>query len=202
MCESADDIKQIISNIESTHIDDASVVSFAGKALKLDTAYDVSAITEAIANCEQLLTLNLEGNTLGIEAAKQIGKSLESKPTLKYALLKDLFTGRLKTEIPDAIMFLSSGVMLSNARLHTLDLSDNAFGPIGMKSVLPFLESESCKTLQVLRLNNNGLGVDGGKLLAKGLQNLNNLSTFICGRNRLEIVGAVAIGNSLAKYLF
>ena len=59
-----------------------------------------------IGHQKPLLYLELEGNTLGVEAAKEIGKSLESKPELVAALWKDLFTGRLKTEIPQALVIL------------------------------------------------------------------------------------------------
>ena len=55
--------------------------------------------------------------------------------------------------------------MLSGAKLVELDLSDNAFGPNGMKGLVDFLKSESCFSMQELRLNNNGLGITGGKVL-------------------------------------
>ena len=45
-----------------------------------------------------------------------------------------------------------------------LDLSDNAFGPNGMEGLVDFLKSESCYSLKELRLNNNGLGITGGKV--------------------------------------
>lgn len=48
--------------------------------------------------------LNLEGNTLGVEAAEAIAKALEKHPEFKKALWKDLFTGRMKTEIPKALV--------------------------------------------------------------------------------------------------
>ena len=54
--------------------------------------------------------------------------------------------------------------MLSGAKLIELDLSDNAFGPNGMKGLVDFLKSDSCFSLQELRLHNNGLGVTGGKV--------------------------------------
>jgi len=202
--KSTDDLNDITKNVNKIAINsnNETIVSFAGLLMKLDSEEDVKPIVSAINDCKNLLTLNLEGNTLGIKAAKELGKSLESKSSLKYVLFNNLFTGRLKTEIPEAILFLSSGIMLSNARLQTLDLSDNAIGPVGMPSLLPFLESESCLTLEILRLNNNGLGVGGAEILAKALKNLKNLKTFICGRNRLEIKGAQAIGNALAQYLF
>ena len=48
--------------------------------------------------------LKLEGNTLGIDAAEMIGKALASHPEFTRAHWKDLFTGRLKTEIPQALV--------------------------------------------------------------------------------------------------
>ena len=54
--------------------------------------------------------------------------------------------------------------MLSGAKLVELDLSDNAFGPNGMKGLVDFLKSDTCFSMQELRLNNNGLGVTGGKV--------------------------------------
>ncbi len=59
---------------------------------------------DAIKACKQLNVLNLEGNTLGVEAAKGIAKALESQPHFRRALWKDLFTGRLKDEIPKALV--------------------------------------------------------------------------------------------------
>ncbi|XP_054168832.1 ran GTPase-activating protein 1-like [Oppia nitens] len=176
-----------------------SIVSFANQMKKLDNEEDIRPIVDAIAECKQLVCLNLEGNTLGVNAAKELGKCLESRPLIKKLLFNNLFTGRLKSEIPEVLLFVTSGVMLSNARLDTLDLSDNAIGPVTMPSLLPFLESHSCESLTTLRLNNCGLGIGGGEILAKGLLKLTNLRTLICGRNRLEIKGAQAIGNSLAK---
>ena len=63
-------------------------------------------------------------------------------------------------------MFVTSGIMLSNAKIKVLDLSDNAIGSAEMPSLLPFLQSPSCESLEILRLNNCGLGVDGGQILS------------------------------------
>lgn len=179
-------------------------VDFRGKGLKLDTEKDASSIVEAISHCPELESLCLEGNTLGQDAAKAIGKALEGRPKLKRALWKDMFTGRLKDEIPDALMFLSGGMMLSGAMLTELDLSDNAFGPVGAEALVPLLSSPCCFSLKVLRLNNNGLGPGGSEMVAKALSTSLSesrkrgtplaLKTLICGRNRLEDVGATAMG--------
>ena len=52
------------------------------------------------------MCLRLEGNTLGVDAAKAIAKALESQPSFERALWKDAFTGRLKDEIPRALVGL------------------------------------------------------------------------------------------------
>lgn len=125
---------------------------------------------EAIEQCKNLSFLDLEGNTLGIEAAGAIAKALEIYGSdLKRALWKDMFTGRMKTEIPRALEYLGNGLCTAGTRLVELDLSDNAFGPIGVQSLAAFLSSPTCYTLRELRLNNNGLGISGGKMLAKAL---------------------------------
>ncbi|KAJ8925020.1 hypothetical protein NQ315_001186 [Exocentrus adspersus] len=180
-----------------------SGVSFAGRSLKLDTEEDAKPVVEEIDKCRELQYLNLEGNTLGVDASKAIAKALERHPEFKKALWKDMFTGRMKTEIPKALEYLGHGLVTAGARLTELDLSDNAFGPIGVQGLAALLRSSSCYALEELRLNNNGLGITGGKLLASALTDCYNkskeegkplaLKVFIAGRNRLENDGATAL---------
>lgn len=149
--------------------------------------------------------LDLEGNTVGPDAAKRISKAIENNgASLKRALWKDMFTGRMKDEIPVALEHFGRGLCAAKTQLVELDLSDNAFGPIGVKGLASLLSSSPCFTLQELRLNNNGLGITGGKMLAKALLDCNanslketskplSLKVFIAGRNRLENEGATAL---------
>lgn len=155
--------------------------------------------------------LDLEGNTLGPDAAKGISKAIETHGSnLKRALWKDMFTGRMKDEIPVALEHLGKGLCAAGTKLVELDLSDNAFGPIGVKGLAALLSSSSCYTLKELRLNNNGLGISGGKMLAKALLDCHEnslketkkpfeLKVFIAGRNRLENEGATALANVFEK---
>ncbi|CAH4033270.1 ran GTPase-activating protein 1 [Pieris brassicae] len=171
-----------------------SGVDFSGRSLKLDTAEDAKPIVDAINACPDLQFLTLTGNTLGVEAAKAIAKALETHPELKTARFSDMFTGRMKTEIPPALSALGDGMIQAGARLNSLDLSDNAFGPIGVEGLAKLLQSDVCSQLQELRLNNNGLGITGGRLLAKALSaSPKKLKIFIAGRNRLENDGAIAL---------
>ncbi|XP_076286300.1 ran GTPase activating protein [Lasioglossum baleicum] len=185
-------------------------VSFAKRSLKLDSEVDAVEVVNAIRECPKLEFLDLEGNTLGPLAAKAVAKILEEKGSfLKRALWKDMFTGRLKSEIPKAIEFLGSSLCSAGTRLIELDLSDNAFGPIGVQGLASFLTSNTCYTLRELRLNNNGLGISGGNMLAKALSDCYEnscktgaplaLKVFVAGRNRLENEGAKALAQVFQK---
>ena len=116
--------------------------------------------------------MKLEANTLGVEAAKVMGDALASHPEFERAHWKDLFTGRLKTEIPDALRHLFAGLKKAGAKLKELDLSDNALGPVGVEGMIDFMQSPVCYSLEELRLNNNGLGIKGGTMLAESLMKL------------------------------
>lgn len=99
---------------------------------------------------KQLEYLDLEGNSLGVEAATAIGEALKKHPEFKKALFKDLFTGRMKTEIPKALENMGIGMIAAKANLTVLDCSDNALGPNGMVGLVGLLKSSTCYSLQVL----------------------------------------------------
>ncbi|KAK6976411.1 ran GTPase-activating protein 1-like isoform X1 [Biomphalaria glabrata] len=178
-------------------------LSFKGKGLKLNTAADAKEIVQAIKKCDHLTALRLEGNTVGVDAAEEIAKALGHHPEFERAHWSDMFTGRLKTEIPIALKHLGAAIIGAKCRLVEIDLSDNAFGPNGVVGLIDLLKSESCYSLQELRLNNNGLGIGGGKMLADCLTECHkssvaagqplSLKIFISGRNRLENEGATAL---------
>lgn len=179
---------------------EASELSFEGQGLKLNSAADAQSVVDKIKATKHFTSLTFSGNTVGIEAADAIGKALETHPELKYAHWKDMFTGRMKTEIPPALKNLSRGLMAAQVQLVELDLSDNAFGPIGMDGIVDLLKSPSCFTLKELKLNNTGCGVTGGKLLAKTLMEAYKaskgqftLKVFVLGRSRQENEGAIAL---------
>uniref|UniRef100_A0AAG5DA32 Ran-GTPase activating protein 1 C-terminal domain-containing protein n=1 Tax=Anopheles atroparvus TaxID=41427 RepID=A0AAG5DA32_ANOAO len=187
---------------------DQDGVKWVGKASKWGTEEEAMDLINAINECPDMRFLNLEGNTLGVEAAKGIAKALEKHPELKLALWKDLFTGRMKEEIPIALNALGQGMITAGARLTVLDCSDNALGPNGMVGLVGLLKSSTCYTLQELKLNNCGLGIEGGTMLAKALLEGHGgsvkvgpplaLRVFIAGRNRLENAGAKALSEMFA----
>ncbi|XP_015188317.1 PREDICTED: ran GTPase-activating protein 1 [Polistes dominula] len=187
-----------------------SGVSFAGRNLKLDTEEDAIEVIKAIEECPQLEFFNLEGNTLGPNAAEAVAQALQKNGSLlKRALWKDMFTSRSKAEIPVALEHLGTSLSTAGAQLTELELSDNAFGPIGIKGLADFLTSKTCYSLRELHLNNNGLGIFGGKILAKALLDCCQYSSrdgtqlalkvIEVGRNRLENEGAEALASVFKK---
>ncbi|KAI9313226.1 hypothetical protein BX666DRAFT_2020732 [Dichotomocladium elegans] len=155
---------------------------------------------------DDLETICLSGNTIGVEAAEALANVLKSKKMLKRALLSDIFTGRLLSEIPLALKALCDA--FEHTKLVELDLSDNAFGPAGAQPLIDYLSNN--KTLEILRLNNNGLGIGGGTMIAKALQawadkaraenRKSTLHTVVCGRNRLEDGSAPFLGTAFAAH--
>ncbi|XP_030839769.1 ran GTPase-activating protein 1 [Strongylocentrotus purpuratus] len=199
------DVSGVTELLAKTSVDQLIEVSFSGKGLKLNSAEDAREVVAAVEACEGIQSLKLNGNTIGVEAAQALAKALESKPQFQRARWSDMFTGRLRSEIPPALMSLGAGIMTAGAHLVEIDLSDNAFGPDGVKAVRELLESSSCYTLREMRFNNNGLGI-GGKLMAEALITCHEksskagkplaLKVFIAGRNRLENPGATALAKA------
>ncbi|XP_017004812.2 ran GTPase-activating protein [Drosophila takahashii] len=178
-------------------------ISFQDKACTWDTAADVQDVVDALNKQTTVHYLNLDGNTLGVEAAKAIGEGLKRHPEFRKALWKNLFTRRLKSEIPEALKHLGAALNVAGAKLTVLDLSDNALGPNGMRGLEEFLRSPACYSLQELLLYNCGLGPEGGSMLSKALIDLHanakkagsplQLRVFLGSRNRLENAGAKSL---------
>ncbi|KAJ1873172.1 Ran GAP Rna1 [Coemansia sp. RSA 990] len=169
------------------------IYSLEGKGLKLTTAEDIAPYLTELRDFENLEEVRLNGNTIGAEAAKVLADVLKSKKTLKVATLHDIFTGRLKDEVKESVIAICDALG-ELPELVEVNLSDNAFGPLGAEAMSSFLSKHTI--LQVLRLNNNGLGIQGGQTIARALLQSQkesekqgkspSLHTLVCGRNRLE----------------
>merc|ERR1712072_416748 len=129
------DIDQVASMMSKSSVEDVKLVSFAGRKLKVDTADDAKEIVDAIKSTVDITALRLEGNTIGLEAAIEIAKALKDQRKFEKALWSDIFTGRLRSEIPPSLEHLGDGIIAAGAKLTELDLSDNAFGPDGVKGI-------------------------------------------------------------------
>ena len=128
MVNKSEDVDSISSLLEQTKVKHENKVTFKGCALKLNSEDDACAVVDAIRNCKDLQVLELVGNTVGVDAARLIAEELKKKPELERCLLADMFTGRLRSEIPNSLRYLGNGIITANAHLVELDLSDNAFG--------------------------------------------------------------------------
>lgn len=200
-----DIVAQLANSLAKTGVEDVEL-SYKGQGKKLDDAESVEEMVKEIQDFEDLQALRLEGNTVGVEAAKAIAKALETKSKFKRCYWSDMFTGRLRSEIPPALNSLGDALVLAGAKLTVLDLSDNAFGPDGVRGIERLLKSTACYTLQELRLNNCGMGIGGGKILAASLIQCHKnssaegtplgLKVFVAGRNRLENDGATALAQA------
>ncbi|EPY88540.1 ran GTPase-activating protein 1 [Camelus ferus] len=181
----SEDIAKLAETLAKTQVAGGQL-SFKGKSLKLNTAEDAKDVIKEIEEFDGLEALRLEGNTVGVEAARVIAKALEKKSELKISL--------------------GEGLITAGAQLVELDLSDNAFGPDGVRGFEALLKSSACFTLHELKLNNCGMGIGGGKILAAALTECHRkssvqgkplaLKVFVAGRNRLENDGATALAEA------
>ncbi|PFH49946.1 hypothetical protein AMATHDRAFT_4423 [Amanita thiersii Skay4041] len=173
-------------------IDASKVFSLQGQGLKLNTRADIEPHLKDV-DPTRVEEIHLGGNTLGVEACEALAEFLLKAEALKIADLADIFTGRLISEIPAALTAICNA-LTNKTSLIELNLSDNAFGGRSVDPIVPFLTHN--RSVQVLKLNNNGLGPAGGSVLANALIESARLSKaegrqsslriMICGRNRLE----------------
>lgn len=187
------------------------VFSLAGRSLKLDTAAQVDEHIAPLLASNDFTEVHLGGNTFGVGACERLAPALAAQTRLEVANLADIFTGRLLAEIPQALGLLLDALLAVDS-LHTVDLSDNAFGLNTQAPLVKFLSRH--RPLRHLVLNNNGLGPAAGAMVADALAQLaagagaataaatngdgdgddaaaaaaktGALETIVCGRNRLE----------------
>jgi Ran GTPase-activating protein 1 len=200
-------MKSSLTDIEflsKTRQEYADELSFAGRGLKLNKREDTRELVEAIVKKQPLKVLRLEGNTISPEAAEELAKAIGKHGELERFIGNDIFTSRLKDEIPLALRSICGAINASGARLVEINMSDNAYGPIGLEALVSFFQSEACYSLREIRMHNNGLGPQGATKFAQALSKCYEnsggklaLRVFICGRNRLEYEGCKAISHVL-----
>ncbi|XP_014230853.1 ran GTPase-activating protein 1-like [Trichogramma pretiosum] len=137
---------------------------------RVNTHKGLKRITDAIEQCENMQVLDLRGMKISVDTAGGIAEALEKSGRH----LKNLhWPGTLKKlkedDLDTAMMRLSHGICLADAYLTELDFSENNLGPRGMEAVCKLLTSTCCLNLRVLKLNQNHLGEDGAKCLAKAM---------------------------------
>ncbi|KAI8915759.1 hypothetical protein EDD86DRAFT_221556 [Gorgonomyces haynaldii] len=180
--------------------------SIQGKGLKFNTAADVESYCTEIES-KQHKEISLGGNTWGVDAAKRLSQALKNQQELTTLYFSDMFTGRLKDEIPLCLEAMIDALVDKQHLVH-VDLSDNAFGPHGAKPLMRLIIEN--RNIRYLRLNNNGLGIEGMRLISQALIEAHekqaklglkdNLQVIIAGRNRMESPGVGHLANALKHY--
>ncbi|KAF9552263.1 RNI-like protein [Agrocybe pediades] len=183
-----------------------TIFSLHGKGLKLDTRADIEPLLKDV-DPTILEEIHFGGNTIGVDAAQALAEFLAKAHSLKVADFADIFTGRLISEIPQALSAICDA-LIDKTSLVEINLSDNAFGGRSVDPMVPFLTHN--RSFQILRLNNNGLGPAGGEVIANALLESarlskaegkqSNLRVVICGRNRLENGSAEAWAAAFAEH--
>ena len=117
---------------------------------------------------------------------------MRDTPKLIDIDLSDIFVSRLRAELPASLEVMSQA-LLAKQQLIRLDLSDNAFGPDGIKAFECLLSG--MPSLKVLQVNNCGIGPEGGEMIAEALSKNEGLKLvhFEAGRDRLENKGITAL---------
>jgi Ran GTPase-activating protein 1 len=203
--------------------------SIEGLGLKLNTHEDIAPYLSQIEpNIMRLEEIHLCGNTIGVGAAQALAEILQKASAIRVctvymshsactqfqlcpqvANFADVFTGRLIAEIPTALSAICDS-LIDKEHLVEVNLSDNAFGGRSVDPIVPFLSKNT--SFQILWLNNNGLGPEGGTVIANALRDnaavrkaipekdRSGLRTVICGRNRLEDGSAPAWAEAFAAH--
>lgn len=166
------------------------VAKIEGKRM-WENADDVEkVIVELRENKDIIKGIELSSNSLGFEAAKALAEEIKNLKNLEVVIYRDIFVSRKKEDLPKSLFELMKA--LEDKNIKVLDLSDNAFGPIGVEAFGFFLKST--KTLKELYIENNGLGPEGAEMVAETILNNDNLflDVLTINRNRLENKGAIA----------
>ena len=166
--------------------------------LKWDDPSDLTQmISEITENKSKITSLELSHCSIGTECAKKLSEAISLCENLTSVNYRDLFVSRLKEDLPISLKYLMEAI--SNKKIQFLDLSDNAFGPTAIPSFDFFLRS--CTDLEILELENNGLGPEGAEMVCNALiQNDKiKLKKLKINRNRLEEKGALALSKVIEK---
>ena len=166
--------------------------------VKWDDPSDLTEmISEITKNKSEITSLELTHCSIGTECAKKLSEAISLCENLTSVNYRDLFVSRLKEDLPISLKYLMEAI--SNKKIEFLDLSDNAFGPTAIPSFDFFLRT--CTNLEILELENNGLGPEGAEMVCNALLQNDKikLKKLKINRNRLEEKGAIALSKVIEK---
>jgi Ran GTPase-activating protein 1 len=166
--------------------------------LKWDDPSDLEQmISEIKENKSKITSLELSHCSIGTECAKVLSQAISLCENLTSVNYRDLFVSRLKEDLPISLKYLMEAI--STKKIQFLDLSDNAFGPTAIPYFDFFLRT--CTNLEILELENNGLGPEGAEMVCGALLQNDKikLKKIKINRNRLEEKGALALAKVIEK---
>lgn len=142
---------------------------------------------------DEIEEIDLSNNSISINVSKQLADKIKNLKSLKIVGFNDIFVSRPKDESTKSLRYFIDA--LEGKQIRILNLSDNAFGPIGVSAFDFYLKTTI--HLKELILMNNGLGPEGSSSVAEALKSNSNmaLERIRVGRNRLESKGATAFGS-------
>ena len=108
------------------------------KAKKFDTAEDVQkAIGSKELDLTNATSIKLSGNSYGFAACKWLSEQFishgDDTPNLVDIDFSDIFVSRLRAELPKSLKVMAEAILPKHHLTH-LNVSDNAFGPDGVKA--------------------------------------------------------------------
>lgn len=142
--------------------------------------------------------MTLSGNSYGREACDHLASLISEATALRTVNFNDMFVSRKLQELPGSLEVLVRALLPSTVA--HLNMSDNAFGPAGIKSFDFFLKEAAA--LKTLKVTNCGLGPEGGEMIAQALAEnaALKLQQFLAGRDRLENKGITALAQVFKTY--
>lgn len=172
------------------------VVGETGK--RIDSQEEIRKVFANMLEHKDIITeVTLSQNSYGIEACHAIAEALAHCSNLRVANLSDMFVGRQRDEVTQAMRAMSQA-LLGFKGLEVLDVSDNAFGPDGVRSFSELIESTP--SLKELKVTNDGLGPESAAILSESLRKCPDikLEVFAAGRDRLENPGIIVLSEAFA----
>jgi Ran GTPase-activating protein 1 len=143
--------------------------------------------------------ITLGGNSYGFEACEWVAQTLAKTetPALKAIDFSNIFVSRLRAELPKSLKVMAEALLPKC--LTEVDLSDNAFGPDGVRAFECLLTTG--ESLKIFKVTNCGLGPQGAEMIAEAMSMNTDLQLthFHAGRDRLENKGIEALSAVIAK---
>ncbi|CAG9330595.1 unnamed protein product [Blepharisma stoltei] len=165
---------------------------------RIDSYEEIKSVyTELLEHKDIVTEITLSQNSYGVEACNAISEAIQQCVNLQVANLSDLFVGRQREEVTVSMRALGTA-LLNCKSLEVLDVSDNAFGPDGVRAFSELLEKAA--SLKELHVNNDGLGPESAAIIAESLRRCENLKleVFSAGRDRLENPGISVLAEAFS----